>query len=103
MNLAWWKFLEKTGDPSNQKNCKIIVPFSVCWDFECLNARVEESLEESKTQNVYHQWPIARGYYTITELPEVLKPGYHEHFGLCNVELFVGETIKLEHEFKYDF
>ena len=94
--INWWtnesclmKFPRENWLSFKPKNCNTNVPFRFCCDFECLNARVEESVEKAKTQIVFHQWPIAPGYYFISELPKVLKLGYHENFGLCNVEWFV--------------
>ena len=74
----------------------IPVQFGICCDFECLNARVEESLETSKTQKTYRQNPIAPGYYFISDLPNILWTEHHECFGENTVKWFVGKMIKLE-------
>ena len=58
--------------------------------------------ETQKTENNYHQKPFANRYYIKCDITDVLKSGYHERFGLDNVDFF-WENEKLEIKMNYYF
>ncbi len=59
----------------------------------------EGNLEGSpteKTTNIYKQVPINIGYYILSDLPDVLEPGYHSYFGEDCASWFVEKIKEIE-------
>ena len=72
--------------------------FGIIAVFEA-NIQIDDSVIGNKTTINYSRNPVLNGYYTISELEDVLKSGYQESpLGYDNVDWFVDEVIKLEHK-----
>ena len=70
--------------------------FRIYSNFEADNEK-DNSKIGNKTTNIYKQKPVLNGYYTISELNDVLESGYYESpLGYDNVDWFVKEVIRLE-------
>ena len=71
-----------------------------------MESPLDQSNKVSKTQKIYHKKPVepvGLDYHILFEKPKVLKPKYHERFGVSNVELFVDEMMKLEKKNQFFF
>ncbi len=83
----------------NKYHYKINLPFRIYADIESMQVPVEENLEGSppeKTTNIYKQVPINIGYYILSDLPDVLEPGYHSYFGEDCASWFVEKIKEIE-------
>ena len=67
-------------------------------DFEADN-EIDGSNIGDKTTNIYKHNPVLMGYYTKSELEDVLESGYYESpLGSDNVDWFLNEVIKSENK-----
>ena len=82
---------------------RILFYFRMFADFEADNEK-DNSKIGNKTTNIYKQNPVLNGYYTISELEDVLESGYYESpSAYNNVDWFVNEIIKLENKMAFYF
>ena len=81
---------------------KIPLYFGIYGDFEC-NNKINYSHIGNKTTNISKQNPMCNGFYILSELEDILEPGYHSSFGENNVEWFVDEVIKIENKMNFYF
>ena len=97
-NIEWiTSLLEKKHFQKNPLYFRIIADFEADNEIHGYNIG-------NKTTNIYKQNPVLNGYYSISELQDVLESGYYESLlRYDNVDWFVKEVIKLENKMAFYF
>ena len=58
----------------------------------------------NKTTNIYKQKAVCNGYYIVSDIPKILKSGYHHSpLGYESVDWFVSQMTKLENKMNFYF